>query len=179
MKAAQDSSFAQIFIDKNEELNKLRAEIENLNKLKKVHSPQLQSELSAAKDEVQRLDGIVKKQSGEINKLTYSLLEAQSYIESLEKTKNLPQTDESSELHPKMQQANEHFKTIKQALLANRNLLKAIQMKRASELNWHAAFSHSVETQKTIKIQTFLFKIGMFWFSFLSNSLENQKDIFK
>lgn len=135
MKTAQDSSFAEIFIEKNEELTKLRSEIENLNKSKEVASPELTCELSAAKDEVQRLNDAVQKQNGQINNLTYSLLDAQSYIESLERAKQIPQPSESAELHPKMQLANEHFKTIKQALLANRNLLKAIQMKDTAQTN--------------------------------------------
>lgn len=133
MKTAQDSSFAEISIEKNEELIKLRSEVKNLNKLKEAACSQLQSELSAAKDEVQRLNSIVQKQKDEINKLTYSLADAQSYIESLERAKQIAQTFErtaSSEQH--MQLANEHFKTIKQALLANRNLLKVIQRKNSN-----------------------------------------------
>lgn len=133
MKTAQDSSFAEISIEKNEELIKLRSEVKNLNKLKEAACSQLQSELSAAKDEVQSLSGIVQKQKDEINKITYSLADAQSYIESLERAKQIAQTFErtaSSEQH--MQLANEHFKTIKQALLANRNLLKVIQRKNSN-----------------------------------------------
>lgn len=133
MKTAQDSSFAEISIEKNEELIKLRSEVKNLNKLKEAACSQLQSELSAAKDEVQSLNSIVQKQKDEINKLTYSLADAQSYIESLERAKQIAQTFErtaSSEQH--MQLANEHFKTIKQALLANRNLLKVIQRKNSN-----------------------------------------------
>lgn len=133
MKTAQDSSFAEISIEKNEELIKLRSEVKNLNKLKETACSQLQSELSVAKDEVQSLSGIVQKQKDEINKITYSLADAQSYIESLERSKQIAQTFErtaSSEQH--MQLANEHFKTIKQALLANRNLLKVIQRKNSN-----------------------------------------------
>lgn len=130
MKMAQDSSFAEIFIEKNEELTKLRSEIENLNKLKKVASPESKGELSAVKDEVLRLNGIVKQQTGEIEKLKYKLLDAQSYIESLEKAKQFTQSFDLTDLNPNVQLASEHFKTIKQALLANRNLLKAIQMKK-------------------------------------------------
>lgn len=133
MKTAQDSSFAEISIEKNEELIKLRSEVKNLNKLKEAACSQLQSELNAAKDEVQSLSGIVQKQKDEINKITYSLADAQSYIESLERAKQIAQTFErtaSSEQH--MQLANEHFKTIKQALLANRNLLKVIQRKNSN-----------------------------------------------
>lgn len=136
MKTAQDSSFAEISIEKNEELIKLRSEVKNLNKLKEAACSQLQSELSAAKDEVQSLNSIVQKQKDEINKLTYSLADAQSYIESLERAKQIAQTFErtaSSEQH--MQLANEHFKTIKQALLANRNLLKVIQRKNSNHSN--------------------------------------------
>lgn len=147
MKKAQDSSFAEIFIEKNEELTKLRLEIENLNKLKKVASPPPQvnkCELNAAKDELQRLKGVVQKQNDEIDKLTYKLLDAQSYIESLEKTKQLTESNELAELPPNMQMANEHFKTIKQALLANRNLLKVIQMKKADELNQQNTPSNSM-----------------------------------
>lgn len=139
MKTAQDSSFAEIFIKKNEELTKLRSEIANLNKLKKVASPQLKCELNAAKDEVQRLNGTVQKQNDEINKLSLDLLNAQSYIESLERTKQATQSIELNEQRPNIQLANEHFKTIKQALLANRSLLKAIQMKKADKLNQHSS----------------------------------------
>lgn len=138
MKTAQDSSFAEIFIEKNEELTKLRSEIENLNKLKKVASPPLKSELSAAKAEIKRLNDVVKKQNDEINKLTHKFLDAQSYIESLEKAKQFSQSFELTELQPNVQLANEHFKTIKQALLANRNLLKTIQMKKGDGLNQHS-----------------------------------------
>lgn len=134
MKTAQDSSFAEIFIEKNEELTKLHSEIENLNKLKKVASPQLKGELSAAKNEVRRLNGIIQQQNDEINKLTCKLLDAQSYIEPLEKTTQFSQSLESTELNPNVQLANEHFKTIKEALLANRNLLKAIQLKKKKQM---------------------------------------------
>lgn len=130
MKTAQDSSFAEIFIEKNEEISKLRSEIENLNRLEKVGSPQLKGELSLAKDEVQRLNGIVQQQNDEINKLIYKLLDAQSHIESVEKTEKSSQPIELTELQPNVQLASEHFKTIKQALLANRNLLKTIQLKK-------------------------------------------------
>lgn len=135
MKEAQDSSFAQIFIEKNDELIKLRSEMENLNKLKKVGgSLELKDELSAAKMEVRRLNGIVQQRNDEINRLTYKLLDAQSCIESLEKSEKLSQVTEWSELHANAQLASEHFKTIKQALLANRNLLKTIQLKK--QMQW-------------------------------------------
>lgn len=130
MKTAQDSSFAEIFIEKNEELTKLRAEIENLNKLKKVASPQLKSELSAANDKVKRLKDIVQQQNDEIIMLKYKLVNAQSYIESLEKTKQFSQSLDLTKLNPNIQLASEHFKTIREALLANRNLLKTIELKK-------------------------------------------------
>lgn len=134
MKQAHDTSFAHIIIEKNEELAKLRTEIENLNKLKKVVSPKLKDELSAAKQQLHHLNGIVQQQNYEINTLTYQLMDAQSCIESLEKAEKFTQTIELPELHSNVQLASEHFKTIKQALVANRNLLKTIQLKKTNEI---------------------------------------------
>lgn len=130
MEAKHDSSFSEIFIQKNEEIVKLRLEIDNLSRLKKVTSPRKQDELSEAKEEIQRLNGIVQQQKDEINQLLYKVLDAQTFIESLEKANQMSQSIDIPELHQNIQLANEHFKIIKQALLANRRLFKAIQLKK-------------------------------------------------
>lgn len=127
MKEAQDSSFAELFLEKNDEIRKLRLEVEALKKTKKTSEESIKQkfsdELLSAMNETARLREMLKNRSHEIDALTYKLVDTQSYIKVMEQNKqNLPDC-ENDEL------IQNHFKTIRRALLSNRNLLKIMQVK--------------------------------------------------
>lgn len=125
MRASQDSSFADLFIGKNCEINKLRIEVENLNsRLQEAKDPILNEEVMGAKNESKRLREMLQVKCEEISKLTYKLIDAKSYIDSLEKEKcaNTPS-------HPSAELVREHIHTIREALQANQNMMKLIQTK--------------------------------------------------
>lgn len=121
MRTTQEHSFAELLKEKNVEITGLRMEVDRLNSdLKRISRPK-----SLNEPDVRRLKEELKKRNDEINEMTYKLIDAQSQITSLEKEKysTKPQLD-ASDLNAKM-----HFKTIKKALLSNRNFLHLMKMK--------------------------------------------------
>lgn len=133
MQSAQDNSFAELCLDKNEEITKLARELESL-KLKKKKSDEnitkkFSDELLLAKNDAAHLKELLKNRNDEIKDLTYKLIDSQSYANSLEKKKRLS-TDCSDE-----ERILRNFKTIRQALSNDQNILKIMQAKTVNKAN--------------------------------------------
>lgn len=128
MQESLDNSFGELFMEKNDQITQLQLSIEGMKRenSKEIEKVKSCEDLMATKNEVARLKEIISMRSTEINQLTYKLIDAQSYIESLEKEKYAQikiNTDDAEDIQ-------HHFKTIKKALLSNRTLLKMIQTKQ-------------------------------------------------
>lgn len=132
MKEIQDNAFAELFLEKNEQITKLQLDVEVLKRENAKGTEKMKSsdELMAAKNEICRLKEILSIRNTEMNQLTYKLVDAQSYIESLEKEKygNIKINAGDRE------EIINHFKTLKKALLSNRTLLKMMQSKTFQHL---------------------------------------------
>lgn len=128
MKDIQDNAFAELFLEKNEQITKLHLEIEMMKRdnSKEIAKVKSSEELMSTKTELCHLKEILSSRNNEINQLTYKLVDAQSYIESLEKEKYV-----KIEVHDDDEESiRNHFKTIKRALLSNRTLLKMMQSRQ-------------------------------------------------
>lgn len=127
MKDIQDNSFAELFLEKNNEINELRLNVEMLKQENSKEIAKLKSsdELMATKNELSRLKEILAVRNNEVNQLTYKLIDAQSYIESLEKQKYA-----KIKMNADDEDIRNDFKTLKKALMSNRTLLKLMQTKK-------------------------------------------------
>lgn len=125
MKLAQESSFADLLYDKNEEVRKLQSEIGELkSSLKAAKAPAFSE---SARDEIERFGKKLRQKNDEIKKLMYQLAEAKSYIHSLEKEKHMTEP-----VNPSVDSMKEHIKIIKKSLLSNRKMLHLMQTKKHS-----------------------------------------------
>lgn len=128
MKDVQDNAFAELFLEKTEQITQLQLGIEIIKRdnSKEIAKVKSSDELMSTKSEVCHLKEILSIRNNEINQLTYKLVDAQSYIESLEKENyaksEICDDDEES--------IRNHFKTVKKALLSNRTLLKMMQSRQ-------------------------------------------------
>lgn len=127
MKVVQDTSFAELLFDRNDEMNKLRLEIEELKSdLKETSSkPKNAEPIKAAKDDTQYLRKMLQQRNDEINDLTFKLIDAQTQISFLEKEKF---SDEPA--HLCLETVKDHFKIIKEALRFNQTMRQMIQSKK-------------------------------------------------
>lgn len=127
MKDIQDTSFAELFLEKNDEIKELQLNVEMLKRENSKEIAKLKSsdELIATKNELCRLKEILAERNNEVNQLSYKLIDAQSYIESLEKQKYA-----KIEMNADDEDIRNDFKTLKKALMSSRTLLKLMQTKK-------------------------------------------------
>ena len=127
MKDIQDTSFAELFLEKNDEIKELQLNVEMLKRENSKEIAKLKSsdELMATKNELCRLKEILAVRNNEVNQLSYKLIDAQSYIESLEKQKYA-----KIEMNADDEDIRNDFKTLKKALMSSRTLLKLMQTKK-------------------------------------------------
>lgn len=132
MKDIQDTSFAEIFLEKNQIINKLQLKLETMKKKYsgKTSKPNDSTELLTAMNEVSHLKDVVLQQNVQINELMHKLIDAQSYLETLEKEKYADKSINTDYEH-----IQNHIKIIKKSLLSNRNLLKLIEAKKILQKN--------------------------------------------
>lgn len=121
IKDSQNVQFAELMYDKNDEIVKLQMQV---NDLKKINS---KDESVALKAEVSHLKQIIKERNNEIKRLTYKLVDVQSYTESLETSQR--SNKKFGELQPDAEEIKKLFLCIKNALLSNQNILKLIHSK--------------------------------------------------
>lgn len=126
MKEIQDSSFAELFLEKNDQIMELQLNIEMLKRenSKEIAKIKSSDDLMATKSELCRLKEILAVRNNEVNQLTYKLIDAQSYIESLERQKYA-----NIQVNADDEDIRNDFKTLKKALTSNRTLLKMMQTK--------------------------------------------------
>ncbi|XP_055300446.1 uncharacterized protein LOC129567507 isoform X1 [Sitodiplosis mosellana] len=130
MKDVQDNAFAELFLEKNSKITQLQLDIEVLKRenSKEIARVKSSEELMEAQNEVCHLKEIIAMRNNEINQLTYKLVDAQSYIESLEKEKYA-----RIDVNADDADIRNHFKTLKKALMSNRTLLKLMQTKKLEQ----------------------------------------------
>lgn len=126
MKAVQDTSFADLLFDRNEEMNKLRSEIEELKSQLKETSKHAEA-IEAIKDEASTLRKMVEQRDKEINDLTFKLIDAKAQISFLEK-ENF--SDKPADMC--VETVKDHFKIIKEALQFTQTMRQMIQSKKYS-----------------------------------------------
>lgn len=123
LKKSQNTLFAEIMLEKNDEVTKLQTEVNRLkSNLMQSSQPTSAEELLCAKNEVFRLKEALKKRNDELRQMTIKSIEAETQIAFLEKQKL--QTKMPSDTNIRT-----HFKTIRKELLSNRNFLKFMQMR--------------------------------------------------
>lgn len=128
MKAVQDTSFADLLFDRNEEMNKLRSEIEELkSQLKETSKPKYAEAIEAIKDEASTLRKMVEQRDKEINDLTFKLVDAKAQISFLEKENC---SDKPADMC--VETVKDHFKIIKEALQFTQTMRQMIQSKKYS-----------------------------------------------
>lgn len=128
MKDGQNVKFSDRFGGRKDKILKLQLQIEDMKKtLNEQDKSKLCDESLALKNEITELKDIIKSRNTEISDLTYKLIDAESYIESLENGQR------SSELKPDEEIIKNHFKFIRRALLSNQNILKLIEAKRRKQ----------------------------------------------
>lgn len=123
MVRAQNSSFADLLIDKREEIEKLRLEAKEL----KSNLKEATKHNEMFKEEVLHLNSALRRKNDEINHLTYELIEAETYIESIESKKTFSNHAISS-----AEDIKHHFKIIRMALLTGENMRRILQAKKTS-----------------------------------------------
>ncbi|XP_031624948.1 uncharacterized protein LOC116341792 [Contarinia nasturtii] len=125
MKDIQDTSFAELFMEKNEQITKLQIETEELKKENEFNS-KASRELLMAKTELSRLKEILTQRDEEIYQLNYKSICARSQIELLQTEKNA----KSQHFNANEKEIEHHFRTLKKILTSNRDLLKLLKLKQ-------------------------------------------------
>lgn len=128
MKRAQDSSFADLFYDKNEEIKKLQSEIEELkSSLRVAKAPAFSEAVQMARDEMEHYGKKLRQKNDDIKKLMNKLAEAKACIDSLEKEKSSTKL-----VNPCVDSIKEHFKIIRKALQSNKKMVQMMQTEKHS-----------------------------------------------
>lgn len=128
MEMLQNSTSASLLHESHEQIKKLKSKVEELKlRLKEAKKPTFSEAIQVSMEEMQRLRDKLNRKNEEIKKLMQDLIIAKTYISSLEKEKysNKP-------VNKSVESVKEHIKTIKNALLSNRNMFQMIQSKQHS-----------------------------------------------
>lgn len=126
LKDYHDTGFADLFMEKNDEITKLKLTVEKMKKLSiKSFEAKQSNELLAAKQEVSRLKEMLAHQNNTVNELTKELIEVRANVELLEKEKC---TEEPLDVDDG--DIRKHIQIIKKSLMCNRNLLNLIESKQ-------------------------------------------------
>lgn len=147
----QDTSCAELFMEKNGQITKLQFEIDELKKVNDAYA-RASHELSMVKNELIQLKETLDQRNDEINHLNYKAVCAQSQIEQLQKEKNA----NTQHLNVTEKEIENHFSKVKRILTSNRDLLKLINVKQFKSRN-------SIEWEKNRKSNKTTWLLNIFF----------------